>query len=371
LIIISQFSGGGIQFSILRHHSAYYRRSREVSISTVSALTLSFFISIIVTTCMYFLIPIFEGLVSLDNIAQSILLIIPAIIFFSQNKILLMTLNGCNRMSEYAFFNTLRFIILLVSVVIFYYIDFSVIYIPIVLAITEGILFVLLFIYIFKNIVSLSLPRKRWFKRHFIFGMKGMPGGALMEANTRIDILMIGVFLGYTYVGIYSFAAMIAEGFSQVYIVLKNNVDPVFGNAFKMHNFPKIYQTITDIRKSFIPILVILGILLISLYKFIFIDLFQMQIELIRESWPVLFILVAFVLFSSFYRPFIGLLNQVGRPQLFSLVIMISVFINVVLNIILLPILGINGAALSTGIAFLIETYLLYRLGINILKGSP
>jgi len=96
-----------------------------------------------------------------------------------------------------------------------------------------------------------------------------------------------------------------------------------------------------------------------------------MQIELIRESWPVLFILVAFVLFSSFYRPFIGLLNQVGRPQLFSLVIMISVFINVVLNIILLPILGINGAALSTGIAFLIETYLLYRLGINILKGSP
>ncbi len=369
LVISSQISVGGIQFSVLKHNAHFFKRYQEVSGIVISALLLSLIFSVVVICSLIFLVPLVEKIFNIGDFQYSIMFILPAIMFFSLNKILLMSLNGLNKMAEYAFFNALRYVLLLLAMVSFYWLNFSSSYIQVVLSVSEGFLFVVLMLYMFVKVIKLTFPKARWIKRHFSFGMRSMIGGALMEVNTRIDVLMIGAFLGYTAVGIYSFASMIAEGFAQVFIVLKNNVDPVFGSAFQAKNNKKIYETISRIRKSYISILILLGIIMVISYPIIFTKLFNLESEFVTQSWYVLAILVSFILLVSFYRPFIGLLIQINKPHQFSIIVFISVLINILLNSLLIGTIGIYGAALATGVAFIVESYFLYKFALRTLKG--
>jgi O-antigen/teichoic acid export membrane protein len=360
LMILSQFCVGGVQFSILKHNSIFHKKISEVSKSLISALLLSTITSLSIISILYFTAPLLEHLFNLDNFLLSIYLISPALLFFALNKILLMSLNGLNLMREYAVLNTLRYIILFVSILGFYFIKIDTKYIAGTLTISELILFIILLSFTYKKILIFKLPKSYWIKRHFYFGVKGMWGGALMETNTRVDILMIGAILGYGAVGIYSFASMIAEGFAQVYTVLKNNVDPVFGNAFFNKNYSLITKTITDIRKKYTPFIFLFGLLIITLYKPIFIHIFGLEKNMIESSWSVITILITFMMMASFYKPFMGLLNQINQPALFSKIILFSVILNIILNSFLIPQFGIQGASISTGMIFFIESYLLY-----------
>ena len=82
--------------------------------------------------------------------------------------------------------------------------------------------------------------------------------------------------------------------------------------------------------------------------------------KMINESWDVLGILIVFMMLSAYYRPFIGLLTQINKPGLFSKIIFISVLLNLALNYILIPRIGIYGAAVSTGVIFLVESLALF-----------
>ena len=107
----------------------------------------------------------------------------------------------------------------------------------------------------------------------------------------------------------------------------------------------------------------IFGLCTIGLYDFIFISIFNLNQNLITDSKTILAILIGFMIVASFFRPFIGLLNQTNNPGIFSIVILTSVIINIILNSFLIPLLGINGAAISTGIVFLLESYFLLLMG--------
>lgn len=365
LLILSQFCVGGIQFSILKHNSYFVKKLREISKSLISALFLSFFFNFLVISILYLTLPFFELIFKIDNFSLSMYLIFPALLFFSFNKILLMSLNGMNLMHQYAFFNLLRYLFLLTSIICFYLFEINEKYIVVVFSISEILLFIVLFLFTFLKILKIENIKKYWVKRHFYFGIKGMLGGALMESNARIDILMIGSLLGNNAVGIYSFASMIAEGFSQILFILKNNVDPVFGSAYNKKDYKKINLIIKEIRQKYVPYVVLFGILIIILYKFIFVSIFDMEQYIINESWYILLILIFFMCASSLYRPFIGILNQINMPAKFSQIIMLSVFFNFIFNILLIPTFGIYGAAFSTGVIFLIESYLILLFGLK------
>ncbi|WP_419671378.1 polysaccharide biosynthesis C-terminal domain-containing protein [Aliarcobacter butzleri] len=89
---------------------------------------------------------------------------------------------------------------------------------------------------------------------------------------------------------------------------------------------------------------------------------------MIEESWKVLTLLIVLMSMASFYRPFIGLLNQINKPEKFSQIILISVLLNIIMNIFLIPIFGIFGAAISTGLVFILESYLIYKTSFITLR---
>src|SRR4030095_6718684 len=61
----------------------------------------------------------------------------------------------------------------------------------------------------------------RWVVRHLSFGWHALPGNLITELNTRIDVLVLAVFVSDRIVGVYSFVAMLAEGVFQIGVVVR------------------------------------------------------------------------------------------------------------------------------------------------------
>jgi O-antigen/teichoic acid export membrane protein len=367
LLIASQFAVGGVQFSVLKYTSLYKKRKVIIEHIISSALLLTSILSLFVILILFLLGPFLANLISGKDFVFSIYLLLPALLFYSWNKVLLMGINGLQKMKTFAFFNALKYLILFLSVISFYLLHVDPLYISVVFSFSEFLFFSLLFLYFCKNYFVFRFSTQ-WLKKHLVFGMKGLWGGALIESNSRIDVLMIGYFMSDKSVGIYSFAAMIAEGFAQLYAVLKNNVDPYFGKTNSTTYRLEIGNLIKRIRRKYIPIIFIIGIGVILTYPMIFGMMFSIEKEYIEKSWEVLIILMIFIAGSSFFKPFAGLLTQIGKPELFSLIVLSSVMFNIILNFLLIPLFGLNGAAFSTGVTFFMECTLIYFLSRRIIQ---
>jgi O-antigen/teichoic acid export membrane protein len=367
MIIFSQFCVGGIQFSVLRHSSVYADDINEISKIVISAL----FLLIVYFTIILSLYFIFESLIlnlfKIFDEALSIKIILFSSLVFALNKILFMCINGINLIYHLSFFSALRYIVLLLSVIIFFYLNIDTSIIVVCFLVSEFITFLCLFIWFYLE-VGFSKFTNSWIKKHFKFGLKAMFGGALMEINTRVDILIIGIILGYNSVGIYSFASMIAEGYSQLYSVLKGNIDAIFSRDINKKNNLLINKSISVMRRIYIPLIIFVSLLIIILYKPIFLNIFQLDENFIQKSWIVLIIIMISMTSVSFLRPFIGLLISLNRPFYFSIIVLVGVLINLILNLILIPKIGINGAAFATGFAFIVETILLFYIGKKLIN---
>jgi hypothetical protein len=369
MIIFSQFCVGGIQFSVLKHSSFYASDLKKISKIVSSA----FFLLTIYFTIIIFLYFIFEDLIlnlfKIFEEALSIKIVIFSSLIFALNKIFFMCINGLNLIYYLSFFSALRYLALLLSVIIFFYLKIDVSMIIICFFVSEFVTFLFLFVWFFFKI-GLTKFTNYWIKKHFKFGLQAMFGGALMEINARIDIIIIGIILGYNSVGIYSFASMLAEGYSQLYSVLKANIDAIFGRNGNIKNNLLIHKSVNLMRKIYIPLIICLGLLIIILYRPIFLNIFNLNEDFINKSWIVLIIIIISMTLVSFLRPFIGLLISWNKPFYFSIIILGSVLINLILNLVLIPKIGINGAAFATGFTFIFETALLFYIGKKFIKNK-
>jgi len=370
LVVAGHFSVGGVHYSVLKYNSHIQHDSKLSSEIVSSGLFLTLSESFIVVIVLYFLAPYLEKVFKTSYLEKNIILMLPGLIFFSLNKVYLMSCNGLNFMRAYAVLNAMRYIFLLSYILLFYFIRLRVSYFGCIISFSEFTLLIINIVYFHKYISLLRFPEKKWLKRHFLFGIKGLWGGALYDTNMRIDILVIGHLLSDKAIGIYSFASMIGEGFAQLNLVLKNNVDPIFGNAIFKKDTNVILETIAKVRKRYFPIIIVAGTFLILIYPFVFKNILKITPYVITESWHVLSTLLFFIMFASFFWPFTGLLNQKGRPEISSLVILISVVLNIILNFIMIPVLGIIGAAIATGLVFLFQSGMLYFWGKKIVFAS-
>ncbi|TSA56204.1 MAG: hypothetical protein D4R45_01165 [Planctomycetaceae bacterium] len=63
--------------------------------------------------------------------------------------------------------------------------------------------------------------------------------------------------------------------------------------------------------------------------------------------------------YQCLLRPFLGIILQGGKPGKHTLLASILVLFNIVGNILLIPILGMYGAALVTALVFILEAVLI------------
>lgn len=356
-IVISQVAVGGLQLSVLKHCSYSQDDYNECSVIVSSALILVATVSFFICLILFLMADTIGIFLQSHPVATGIKFVVPGLFVFSLNKVLLMTINGLRNMRAFAVFQSLRYLLIMISIVFIMLRGYPGSHLSLSLSIAELVLFVVLVLYInfklFHFRFSLSPEIFKWFSRHVSFGSRGFLSGILTEMNTRVDVLMLGYFLTDRVVGIYSLALIFAEGFSQLSMVVRQNIDPIIGKCFSEDNKDKIQEITYKIRKTFYPAMILSGLLLIILFPTILV--ITKMGKGFGDCWGVFSLLVFGIVLTSGYKPLISILLQGGRPGAFTIMMFLTVTVNAIMNSLLIPLIGIYGAALATVSAYIFE----------------
>ncbi|MCW5898526.1 MAG: polysaccharide biosynthesis C-terminal domain-containing protein [Flavobacteriales bacterium] len=365
-ILLSQLAVGGthlaVQAFVPRELAAGRRADAQVSASLILATATSFAVMGIAW--------LGQGLpgrwFSSDDVLRAFPLVVPGLLFFSWNKIMLSFHNGARRMRLFAVFQLLRFTLIFAGVLYLAALDAPAWRLPVTLFWTEAIL----------TLVLLPITLRFWrpwngsglrlaLRENFRFGNRALAGNLLLDVNTRVDVFMLGIFMSDAAVGLYSFAATVAEGVLQLPVLFRNNINPVLTRAWHKGGAALLGKVIRRNRKAFFRLLAPLVLLTIPLFPL------ALWVLGMREQpmtvWAVYAILALGIALSSGHQAFLMLFGQLGRPGTQTLFITGFFLSNVLLNLALIPLLGIHGAALATALSFLVMALLQRMLATRVL----
>lgn len=353
-VLFSQFSVGAIHLSVLKHVSQF-AEDRETCNSVISSAVV---LTILVATAVCVVVLVLRHrigvLLGSQGVAIGLGYALPGLFFFSLNKVLLSVLNGFRRMKAYAFSQALRYVLLVILLGIGIAKGAPGVVLPAIFSGAELILLVWLVVCTWRSFSFVSPLRwGRWAVRHAVFAGKAVTGGVLTETNTRVDVLMLGYFSTDRVVGIYSFAAVLVEGIAQLPIVIRINVNPVLARLAGKKQLDELKDVIRRGVRIFYPAMGLVGVAAVLIYP-VLIRLFIHKV-VFMAGWPVFCILMTGLVLASGYMPFNMLLVQAGYPGFYTWLVGLTVLSNIILNAMLIPLVGMYGAAIATGMAFVLS----------------
>jgi len=189
------------------------------------------------------------------------------------------------------------------------------------------------------------------------YGIKVMYGNILQYLNYRADILLIGFFLTKTEVGWYYVSVLIAERLLFLTQATSTILLPAASSSVEQR-----VKTPLLSRLNFTVVLI--GSLIIGLSAYWIVPLL-FSTEYINSVLPLVFILPG-IISLSISKLLSADLSARGLPQYSTYVSILNFFLNIGFNIILIPRIGIAGAALSSTISYsaalILQTYFYKRI---------
>ncbi|MCG8408114.1 MAG: oligosaccharide flippase family protein [Phycisphaerales bacterium] len=358
-IVLSQLAVGGVHTSVLKHVSYHQDNPQKCSHIMTTALLLAFLLSCAVCGIAYLGSDLTGNFLDSPGVTTGLRLALPGLLFFSLNKILLNTLNGARNMRAFAVFSALRFILILLTIIALIVLRKPAEILPLAFSVAEVLLFAGLLTYVTTRLFALRLPGsiRGWLGEHFSFGVRGVLSGIVSDLNTRVDVLMLGFFLNDDRVGVYSMAAILAEGFFMLPVVIQRNVNPILGKCFAEEDTDRIQIVARKIRRLLHPGMALIGLGACLAYPLLMRLAFPGKDFV--ASWPAFCILMAGVVVLSGYAPMGGILFQGGRPGMQTVLMVLVVLGNAAMNAVLIPIFQINGSAAATGCAYVLQAILI------------
>ena len=217
----------------------------------------------------------------------------------------------------------------------------------------------IVFIYLLKikelkfSVSSIAVPR-RFRKIILKFSMLSYVNtlGALIVAT--LDALMIAAFLGLSATGVYTTVIFLASALQIPYRSLTRITGPLVAEYWKEKNMKKM----DELYKKSSSVLLVISLYMFMLVWINRIEIFSTLKEEFMEGIPVfLFIMIGRIV--DMYFGINGTIFTTSKKYRYDLLFTLALLIIVYsLNYWLIPIYGITGAAISTGLAFVI-----YNLG--------
>lgn len=360
-IVASQMGSFGAQVAALTYIplSNGEKRMRGVFAST---MVIAFIASFLVSCVVFLLKGAVAHLLDSSQVRDGLLLVVPGIFFFSLNKVLFNAANALQAMKAYAFFTFLRAASILGVALWVLWSSLPDYWLCICFTISESFVFLGLLAYlqlrygVFGHMEGFSRKSLTDLAK---FGFKGMLGGVFIEMNTRVDVMMLGVFCSDRVVGVYSFAAMCAEGLAQLPYLVRRNIDPMLSLPLTKGEYGKVADMQVMACRKFLPLIGGVTVAAVALYP-IAVDILGLGRDIAESGWQVFAVLAVAVLLSSGLRVMLGILPQAGRPGLATILIAIVAVLNIALNAVLIPLMGMLGAAMATGLAILSEVLIFH-----------
>ncbi len=367
-MLLAQLAVAGIHLSVQVFIPKYLKVKRHADTILTASLITTLGFSTFITLLAYLFHEEISTLLNSDNVREAFIYVLWGLVFFSLNKVLLAYHNGYRRMKAFAVFQFLRVCAMMGVLIFFILFTENTNYLPSLLAIAEGLLFIVLFIYTLKYYKpSFGKRTRKWIKIHFLYGMRALPGNFFLDANARIDVLMLGMFLDEGRVGVYAFALNFVDGMMQIPMIFRNNINPIITKARTKSGHQEIITKLLKQNKlAFFKLITPLSILSILVFP---VGLWILGIEEFTNDYLLVYgILVGAMSLVSGYLPFQMLFNQLGMPGTHSLFVFFIFLTNTIGNLIFIPHYGIYGAAIGTALATFAQAIL---LAILVRKYTP
>jgi O-antigen/teichoic acid export membrane protein len=356
-VILGQVAVGGLDRSVLRALAERELGRRESSAVVWAALLPALVGSALGALAFHALAEPIADWYRSPGVAEGMRAAAPGLFCFGVNKVLLGVVNGLRRMRAFALYQSLRYLLMPAGVAVVAGLGWSAERVAFVFTFAEGILLLVLLV---ELATQVAWPRLEWVghvRGHVRYGLRSLAAGVLLELNSRVDVWMLGRFVSDGAVGLYGTALQFAEGLFQLVIALQNNYNPVLARLWTQRRVEELRALVRRDGRRALGGMLLISAVAVGLFPVALAILFPDQD--FGASWLPFGILMAGIALSSARLPFFQFLLMSGHPAWHSLFMVSVVGVNVVANALLIPDLGIVGAALGTAISFLASVVLL------------
>jgi len=368
-IVAAHLAVFGIHDSAQKYIAEHANNADAGAAIARTAILLAGGIGLVVALVIYLASGWVGGIADSAPVGLGVELAAPGLLFFALNKVLMGILNGERRMKAFALAQGGRVLAILGFALLVAFKDWPGYMLGAAFSVAEVLLLPALLIMVnpWRQGPATGENSREWCRKHLDFGVKALPNGFLAESYVRVDVLMLMVFVGDAAVGIYSFAAMFIEGLYQVPVVIRTVVNPVLVRlvgAGDMGELAKFGRKVMAL--SAVVFITAAGL---ALLIFPYLEPF-FPAGLVSGAYPILItICVGLALYAAFV-PLDFILMQAGQPGWQSGLMTVNICVNAALNLTLIPIYGIEGAAMATAAAFAISSLTLnvavwHRLGLR------
>jgi O-antigen/teichoic acid export membrane protein len=357
-IFLSQIATFGLQYSALRYvprAAADLPQLRKIVYGGLAACaavaTLVTLIALLATPLIARLFP------RVPDLSLAWMLAAPGLLPFAINKYLLGVLNGMQSMRAFAVFQSLRFVFILLGLTIFVLAKLPAAMLAGILSAAEFVLSIALTGHIVRCVAPLPPSTAiEEGKEHLRFGAKVFPAGMVGELNTRVDVLMVGALMSDQAAGIYPIAALIFEAALQGVVVVRNNINPRLAWSIAQGERGAILKFSRRVGYRFTPLLAAGAVIAYVVFPMVAPLIFSIS-DFEQAHEPLLWLMIALPLAGA---PLCyGLVLAVaGYPLWQSAQMTIVLTTGVVLNLVLIPWLGMVGAAIAMGVSTIVAGWL-------------
>ena len=190
---------------------------------------------------------------------------------------------------------------------------------------------------------------KKIFKDTAKYGVKAYLGNLAQFLNYRLDMFMVALFLTTASVGYYSIAVGIAE---KLWMLPGTIATVLFPRISSMKDTEANNLTPRIARHTFFIIFIlslILAMLTVPMIKILF------GLDFLLSAVPLLILLPGIVALGGAKTLTADMAGR-GKPQFGTYAALISLAVNIPLNLWLIPRWGISGAAFASSIAYIVAT---------------
>jgi O-antigen/teichoic acid export membrane protein len=198
-------------------------------------------------------------------------------------------------------------------------------------------------------------------RAQLVYGARGVTSTLAYEINSKLDLWMLAVMLHDERLdGIYAMASALFEGAMQLPIVLQNNLNPVMANHLAHGRRDEVQALVRRARRWFVPALV--GACALGAVAYPELVPLLTGKASFAEGAVGFAILMGGVALASAWLPFNQLLLMGSRPGWHTLYVSLVALSTFALTLVLIPALGLAGAAISNAAGTVISACLLVVL---------
>ena len=354
-ILGSQIATFGIQFSVLKY-VAEFDHDEDTVARCMSAALLAVAAFALATVALFFAFFRYSPMQPYSReVTVGVFYMLPGLWCFAINKVLLNAFNGRQANKLYALFVSLRYLLILLFFLGAVWTRVPGEALSTILSLSEATLLVaigLVYPRFFRGRHSLSAFE--WIPRHLHFGVRSLLGGLAVELNTRVDVLVLGIFTSDAAVGVYSFAAFFVEGLLQLPVIARRLVDPVLTRLAAQNDDQGRAALLVRGRNLGALFMTAIGTAMALTYPWYATWLGGGEIA--NTSWTIFAILLAGASVFAVYATFGGIFSQTGLPMTQTWLNLAILGTNLALNLVIVPIWGVLGAAIATALSFVVGT---------------